>query len=193
MKLKKLTNTTHGFTIVELLIVIVIIGILTAVIIVTYSSAQQRANNNQTMTAVRQYIHGITAYAQDNNEYPYYNASGSNGNCIGVDYSGGKCIYVGGVSPPHLGSMSVQTVFNDKIKPYMNNKLPTPSTQIIDWDGAYTGAYYSLNRTTLPPNPPTITYFLSGSSLACSGLGIVLISTSSTGNGKACIVQFPTL
>ena len=60
----------RGFTIVELLIVIVVIGILASIIIVAYNGVQQRASNAQRITAARDWIKSIRAYAVINQKYP---------------------------------------------------------------------------------------------------------------------------
>lgn len=120
------TNTTRGFTIVELLIVIVVIGILAAVSIVSYSGIQQRANSTKTVSALDAWIKALTLYKTDNGRWP------SGLVCLGEGYSYGvtgadstgtaQCRqdYAG-------GGVTVSTSFNAVLSPYIGSQLPTPS------------------------------------------------------------------
>ena len=63
-------RTSHGFTIVELLIVIVVIGILAAITIVAYNGIQQRARITAVNSALSQSAKKIALYQVDNGSYP---------------------------------------------------------------------------------------------------------------------------
>ncbi len=119
-----------GFTIVELLIVIVVIAILAVITIVAYNGIQQRARNAETASMVQAYKKALIQYAIEQQAYP---VTGGNA-CLGDDY-------------PEIGSYTVangricfrsnstaglnNTSFNNAIKPYLSNKLPTPSNTIL--------------------------------------------------------------
>lgn len=67
----RITNrSTHGFTIVELLVVIVVIGILAAITIVSYNGIQQRAHNTKTITLVNQWTKTIRLYQVNSGKLP---------------------------------------------------------------------------------------------------------------------------
>lgn len=78
-----------GFTIVELLVVVVVIAILASIAIVSYSSIRKQAVASQAGAAASQYRRILTAYVNDNGQYPvdlsnpstnYYQA------CLGTGY-----------------------------------------------------------------------------------------------------------
>lgn len=115
-----------GFTIVELLIVIVVIAILAAISIVAYNGVQQRAANAKTTDALNAWVKAIKLYKSDKGQYP------SGWTCLGEGYlygptgsdtsGGAQC------RQDAAGSGVVRsTAFENMMKPYMNNSLPTPS------------------------------------------------------------------
>ena len=115
----------RGFTIVELLIVIVVIGILAAITIVAYNGIQTRANNMKTEAAVAAYQKALIAYAVEKGEYPD-GATTRQSFCLGD-----STIYPSGC---YDGSVS-NTIIN-RLKPYLGNSLPAPSTECLPM---YTG------------------------------------------------------
>lgn len=66
----KRSSSTHGFTIVELLIVVVVIGVLAAIVIVAYNGISQRASNTQRTSAAKDWQKLITVYTSQNSAYP---------------------------------------------------------------------------------------------------------------------------
>ena len=63
-------GSSHGFTIVELLIVVVVIAILAAVTIVTYNGIQNRAYASKLSVIARHYKETFLLYKEENGVYP---------------------------------------------------------------------------------------------------------------------------
>ena len=70
MKLYLNSDTSRGFTIVELLIVIVVIAILAAITIVAYNGIQNRAKTTSAQSAAVNAEKKAEAYNAENNSYP---------------------------------------------------------------------------------------------------------------------------
>lgn len=68
-------TSTHGFTIVELLIVIVVIGILAAITVVAFNGVQDRAKFTRMQSDLKSMQKAIEIYHADNGTYP--NTGGS--------------------------------------------------------------------------------------------------------------------
>lgn len=118
-----------GFTIVELLIVIVVIAILAAITIVAYNGIQQRARNAQIASVVSAYKKALIQYAIEKQTYPTNTSA-----CLGDDYpetgaytdaNGRRCFRSSSVAGV------LNTAFNNEIKPYLSNKVPTPSNTVF--------------------------------------------------------------
>jgi len=195
MKLAPLrTKGKDGFTIVELLIVIVIIGILAALIIVIYGGIQQRANNSQTLSVLNDYVKATRAYAADNNKYPEPSAGAIVFSCVGVGYPAGKCLNVSAGAPTSCGGFGAvaegPTWYNDAVKPYLGDKSPTPSLQVIPCVGvSVTGAAFLSN---FPTGAARIYYVLSGTNCGAPG-GLTGIRTGGDANSSTCIIILPNL
>lgn len=61
--------SSHGFTLIELMITITIIAILTAAGIFTYTSAQGRARDAKRKSEMEQYKNALEVYANKNNGF----------------------------------------------------------------------------------------------------------------------------
>jgi len=115
-----------GFTIVELLIVIVVIAILATISVVAYNGIQQRAANTKTTDALNAWVKAIRLYRAANGQYP-------NGwTCLGEGYMYGP----GGTDSTGVAQCRQDvagvgvvrsTTFENIVKPYLGNALPTPS------------------------------------------------------------------
>ena len=64
------TNTSRGFTIVELLIVIVVIAILATISIVAFNGVQDRANDAAVQSDIRNLAMKVMEYQAINGKYP---------------------------------------------------------------------------------------------------------------------------
>lgn len=149
MSVKQNRSKQRGFTIVELLIVIVVIGILAAITIVAYNGIQTRASNTQTVDAVGSFVEAYHLYAIDNGDYPQLTG------CLGEDYPapGNRCLAQDGTGYCWGTGGAVSTAIGTALKPYMNNKVPSPSMQKIacgstTYIGAY-ASYQSGNKTVV--------------------------------------------
>ena len=81
------TNTSRGFTIVELLIVIVVIAILAAISIVAYTGVQDRGRDAASLSQVKGFAKAIEMYRVDNGNYPICGTV-DGGSCNPLDLSG---------------------------------------------------------------------------------------------------------
>jgi prepilin-type N-terminal cleavage/methylation domain-containing protein len=139
----------NGFTIVELLIVIVVIGILAAISLVAFNSVQTRASNVQTIDAVKQFVKAYSLYATDNGDYPALTG------CLGEGYPGPNnyCLSQSGTAACWSTGAATSTAINNALKPYMNDKVPSPSMQratcgTTSYVGAY-ASYISASKTVV--------------------------------------------
>ena len=90
------TNSSRGFTIVELLIVIIVIGILAAIIVVAYQGVTAKANATKAQTNADSVVKKAEAYNAD--------SSGGNGTYPACDVTGTTCT-AGFMSVTGLGAM----------------------------------------------------------------------------------------
>lgn len=126
-----------GFTIVELLIVIVVIGILAAITIVAYNGVQDRANNLRTEDAVGKFRRALIMYATEKGTYPL---GGTTSACLGESTN----------YPSGCWNGAVSTTFNDAIRPYLGNSLPSPFNGcLVMYGGCRIGAAYSTQNINL--------------------------------------------
>ena len=159
-------KTKSGFTIVELLIVIVVIAILAAISIIAYNGIQQRAHNSQIASVIQSYKKALIQYAIERQAYP------TTGNvCLGDEYpdmgaytvaNGRNCFRSNSTG----GIMNAS--FNNGIRPYLSNKVPTPNNTIFG-DGSspwsLRGATFFASSTLVidgVANPWAIVYAAEG-------------------------------
>ena len=136
-------NKNSGFTIVELLIVIVVIAILAAITIVAFNGVQTRASNTQTSQSIKEFIKAYHLYALDNNDYP--NQTG----CLGEGYPGNRCLAQDTTGFCFGYGGATNAAINTALKPYMNNKVSSPSMQAIACGSTtYVGAYAAYTAAT---------------------------------------------
>lgn len=64
------TNTSTGFTLIEILLVITVIGLLTGVVTVSYSSVQASARDSVRVSDLNQIKLAFEMYKQENGSYP---------------------------------------------------------------------------------------------------------------------------
>lgn len=119
----------RGFTIVELLIVIVVIGILAAITIVAYNGIQVRARNSQAASVAQAYKRAMVQYAIEHQTYPTTGSA-----CLGDDYPD-TGVYTSANNRNCFRSNSstgvISTTFNNEIKPYLGNKVPTANNLVF--------------------------------------------------------------
>ena len=149
-----------GFTIVELLIVIVVIGILAVISLVAYGSVQTKASNTQTIDAVKQFVKAYALYATDNGDYPALTG------CLGEGYPGPNnyCLSQSGTAACWGTGAATSLAINTALKPYMNDKVPSPSMQRAACGStSYVGAYASY----IPASKTVVIYMILKGDQAC--------------------------
>ncbi len=190
-QIMQISVKSSGFTIVELLIVIVIIAILAAFVIVAYSGIQQRANNTQTVTAVREYIKAISAYAAEEGHYPTWvtDDAGSNAAaCLGEGYpligSSKQCGLQDAGATSNNGFE--RAALNTKLRKYINkDSLPLPSMQVVKGGAQdFIGAMYVPGMA----GTPQIWWWVSGASSSCGDPGLPVTIISNLSDGRRCRV-----
>jgi len=189
-----MSSHSRGFTIVELLIVIVIIGILASLVIVSYRGSQQKATNLQSISVVSHYIKAILLYELANDKYPEPSAGAQSFSCLGNGYPGNICANVNGAPPANcggFGTVASQPWFNDAVKPHLDNKTPTVSTQTIKCNAMdLRGAYYFSNWPNVGLNA-TVFYYLKGDVSCGSPNGLPLTRTLLTPTTTYCYLTLP--
>jgi prepilin-type N-terminal cleavage/methylation domain-containing protein len=139
----------RGFTIVELLIVIVVIGILAAITLVAYNGVQAKALNGSTQDIALKYRKAMILYATEKGLYPSNSSA-----CFGEGITG--CF-----------NGSVNTEFNNAIRPYLGNagSLPAPPMHChMMYGGCRQGVAFSRQEINLDGSSHTwsINYMLDG-------------------------------
>lgn len=179
-------RTSHGFTIVELLIVIIVIAILAAIVIVAYNGMQQKANNAQTVESVAAYARVAHAYAAQNGTYPIntgYPCLGPSGTkCANVTSSASTCYGSGGASYMASFDSAIRTIASS---------IPGPSAQLISCGGDnYAGAFY---HSAADGKTASIIYYVAGSSGCGSPGGVSIGASTVQGAGTQCRGDLPAL
>lgn len=102
-RLKSMSRTARGFTIVELLIVIVIIAILAAITIVAYNGIQARANDTRVREGAAQFERALLRWSIDHGNV----LRGNSGSTVAL--SGDNCTDGGGSGFVGTGSYPCTT------------------------------------------------------------------------------------
>ena len=190
-RLHKHSNTSPGFTIVELLIVIVVIAILAAISITAYTNFQQRAKNTAIINAASQSLKMIQAYIVEHGTYPV---------------KGNACITTESECQIYTTSdtkTATNTTFN-------NNMVKTgtlPKKVPIEGEKLY-GVTYVYDATAMfneVSQPAHLRYYLHGTNQQCGLAGVMryvapsTYTTSTTGyylydsthNKTFCFINIP--
>lgn len=167
-------KSTSGFTIVELLIVIVIIAILATISIVAYQGIQQRSNNAKTVSAVAAYVKALNLYKVDNGQFPPANS------CLGTGYPNNRCI------SDNSYAVNGNNLNTDYLASYFGSSIPTPATNLGDYDGRQIGgAWYAWNNTTYGGlNNGGIGLYSQGSGTCPVVTGLTLKNSSAFNDGS---------
>lgn len=173
------SDSSAGFTLVELLIVVVIIAILASISTVAYTNIQDRANAAKTIAVVRQYAEIFDLYKLEEGHYPYPPSGANNMTvCLGPPdaypaddtFEAGQCANWSSGSASHF----VREDFNDLVSP-ITSEILRGDTQTISitrsdpgWSGTenYRGVmYYDTNMG----ENGFIHYFLKGTQTCIKG------------------------
>jgi prepilin-type N-terminal cleavage/methylation domain-containing protein len=119
-------NTSHGFTLMELLVTIAIIGFLSSIILSNLQTARTKALASQKPQIVKQYRNALELYYSDNGNYPPVTPN-SNVACLGR-LTGENCPIVSNWGEPSGG----QTNVYNALAPYMRTM---PKGDSITYDG----------------------------------------------------------
>ena len=190
-RLHKHSNTSPGFTIVELLIVIVVIAILAAISITAYTNFQQRAKNTAIINAASQSLKMIQAYIVEYGTYPAKNWS-----CI-TSETGCQA------SPGTDDLIAPDSTFNTNMEKIGTLPKSVPSEGARLYGVAY--VYNSAAMFNEVSQPAYLQYHLFGQNQQCGVSGVMrwighntydssavgYYSYSSTYDKTLCLVNIP--
>lgn len=124
--------TSHGFTIVELLIVIVVIAILAAITIVAFNGIQKRGNDSQRKSDIAAIAKALELYYIDNGRYP----AGSGSTTINASWS----------TTADASWQNLATALAPYAAKLPRDPISTPGAAVTSGTG-YNYAYYANNSS----------------------------------------------
>lgn len=174
--MKSAGNTSHGFTMVELLIAISIMGVLAGLSLTSFSSFQERSRNTQTITAANKWHEALLAYMVSDESIPI---APNEHVCLGEGYPDVDSNGIGDCRNVAVGSLKHEekSVFNDELRQYISGKLPLPSMRpVTKGDSQDVGAYIGHDPSLVIDGVSRPYYFifsLEGSDEDCRVPGVV--------------------